>query len=77
MGTIYLTPLMLRCRILFMVNTLTVNGRTVAVLNTLSCGPGCQPHTYELSGGSYVYEIAGSWWLQERGQSKREVTVGR
>lgn len=58
-----------------MVNAISINGRTVAVLNTLSSGPGCQPHTYELKGGSYVYEIAGEWFLQVRGQSKRRVEV--
>jgi hypothetical protein len=62
---------------LFMANTVTVNGQAVAVVNTLSCGPGCTPHTYELRGGSYVYEIAGIWWLQMGGQSKRQVEVAR
>ena len=47
------------------------------VLNSLSSGPNEQAHTYELNGGAYVYEIGGVWWLQERGQSKRRVEVGR
>jgi len=58
-----------------MVNAINVDGRPVEVLNTLSCGPNCTPHTYELNGGSYVYEIAGEWWLQQRGQGKRRVEV--
>jgi hypothetical protein len=60
-----------------MVNEINVNGRPVVVLNTLSCGPGCAPHTYALKGGSYVYEIAGQWFLQERGQFKRKVEVAQ
>ena len=60
---------------LFMVNEINVNGKPVAVVNTLSCGLGCGPHTFELKGGSYVYEIAGQWWLQERGREKRRVEV--
>jgi hypothetical protein len=60
-----------------MVNAINVNGRPVVVLNTLSVGPNCQPHTYELKGGSYVYEVAGQWFLQERGQLRRVVEVGR
>jgi hypothetical protein len=58
-----------------MANTLTVNGVERTVTNTLSCGPGCEPHTYELTRGAYVYRIAGEWWLQERGQFKRRVEV--
>jgi hypothetical protein len=60
---------------IIMTNTITVNGRTEKVLNTLSSGPGQPVHTYELRGGSYVYEIAGIWWLQEAGQFKRRVEV--
>lgn len=62
---------------LFMVNAIAINGRPVQVLNSLSCGPNCTPHTFELAGGAYVYEVAGAWWLQERGQFKREVAVAR
>jgi hypothetical protein len=58
-----------------MVKSINVNGRTEVVLNTLSVGPGEQPHTYELKGGSYVYEVAGQWFLQARGQFKRAVQV--
>lgn len=57
------------------IQSITINGRPVPVLNTLSSGPNGQRHTYILSGGSYVYEIAGEWWLQERGQFKRRVEV--
>lgn len=60
-----------------MVNTINVNGRAVKVLNTLSVGPGCAPHTYELAGGSYVHEIAGQWFLQVRGQRAVAVEVAR
>ena len=59
-----------------MVNEITVNGSLVQVLNTLSYGPGESVHTYELKGGSYVYEISGSWFIQERGQLKRRVEIG-
>lgn len=58
-----------------MANTITVNGRTVRVLNTLSCGPGEAPHTYELKGGAYVYRVGREWWLQERGREKRPVSL--
>jgi hypothetical protein len=58
-----------------MVNHIAVNGRSVAVLNTLSCGPGCAPSTYELAGGAYVYAVGSSWWMQERGRDKRQVVV--
>lgn len=58
-----------------MTKTIAINGHVVTVLNRLSSGPGAEPHTYELRGGSYVYEIAGRWWLQERGQYPRLVTV--
>lgn len=58
-----------------MVNHITVNGSVKQVVNTLSCGPGEKPHTYELKGGSYVFEIGGVWWLAEKGQSKRNVEV--
>jgi len=51
-----------------------VDGVAHRVLNALSGGPGCIPHTYEFSGG-YVYEIAGIWYLQLPGQFKRPVTV--
>ncbi len=54
-------------------STQTVCGRTV--VNTLSSGPGCTPHTYELAGGAYVYQVAGQWFLQERGQVRREVKL--
>ena len=55
--------------------TLTVNGQTVRVLNTLSCGPDQPVHTYELAGGAYVYEVAGTWFLQERWQFARVVSL--
>jgi len=58
-----------------MANTITVNGRAMQVTNTLSCGPGCTPHTYELKGGSYVYQVGREWFLQVRGQSARKVEV--
>jgi hypothetical protein len=58
-----------------MTKSINVNGRETLVLNSLSSGPNCAPHTYELKGGSYVYEIAGAWWLQERGQFARRVEV--
>jgi hypothetical protein len=58
-----------------MTKSININGRPVVVLNTLSCGPGCEPDTYNLKGGSYVYRIAGEWWLQVRGQFKRRVIV--
>jgi hypothetical protein len=58
-------------------NTATVNGQTVRVVNTLSSGPGQAPHTLELAGGAYVYEIAGQWFLQERGKFKVAVKVAR
>lgn len=58
-----------------MANDITVNGTARKVTNTLSSGPGCEPHTYELTHGAYVYEIGGVWWLQERGQFKRKVEV--
>jgi len=60
-----------------MVKQITVNGAAAKVINTLSCGPGSEPHTFELSGGSYVYQIADVWWLQERGQFKRAVRVAQ
>lgn len=60
-----------------MVNEINVNGRPVVVLNTVSCGPNCTPHTYELKGGSYVYEVAGEWWLQQRGKIKYKVEVAQ
>ena len=58
-----------------MVKNITVNGVSRAVTNTLSSGPGCEAHTYELTRGAYVYRIGGEWWLQERGQFKRQVEV--
>lgn len=58
-----------------MTKSININGRETVVLNTLSCGPGCEPHTYELNGGSYVYRIADEWFLQVRGQFKRRVEV--
>jgi hypothetical protein len=58
-----------------MTKSININGRETVVLNSLSCGPGCTPHTYELKGGSYVYQIAGEWFLQVRGQDKRKVEV--
>lgn len=58
-----------------MTNSITVNGQARKVTNTLSCGPGQEPHTYELTGGAYVYSVGGAWKLQERGQSARAVTV--
>jgi hypothetical protein len=60
-----------------MVKQIAVNGTARTVVNTLSYGPGTVPHTYELAGGSYVYEIAGSWFLQARGQFKQNVTVAQ
>lgn len=58
-----------------MTKSIHINGRAAVVLNALSCGPGCTPHTYELKGGSYVYQIAGQWWLQERRATARKVAV--
>ena len=40
-----------------------VDGKPWRVLDALSCGPGCVPHTYELAGGAYVFEVAGVWQL--------------
>ena len=58
-----------------MVKHISVNGVLRAVTNTLSCGPGCEIDTYELTRGAYVYRIGREWWLQERGQFKRQVEV--
>jgi len=43
--------------------TILVNGKSVKVTNALSSGPGEPPHTYELAGGAYVYDVAGTWTL--------------
>jgi hypothetical protein len=58
-----------------MVKQITVNGQAEQVTNTLSCGPGCEPSTYELTRGAYVYAVGSSWYLQERGQFARKVAV--
>lgn len=58
-----------------MTNAIKVNGQARKVTNTLSCGPGQEPHTYELTGGAYVYSVGGTWKLQERGQFARVVSV--
>lgn len=46
-----------------MPDTILIDGKPWRVTNALSCGPGETPHTYELAGGAYVYEIAGTWTL--------------
>ena len=56
---------------------ITINGRQYEATNALSSGPGCEAHTYELRGGDYVYRVADTWWLQQRGQWKRAVEVAR
>lgn len=58
-----------------MIKHIAINGTAREVTNTLSCGPGCEPHTYELTYGAYVYRVGGTWLLQERGQFARQVTV--
>jgi len=58
-----------------MAKAIAINGRTEAVMNTLSVGPGAAAHTYELAGRRYVYEVAGQWFLQEPGQLRRVVEV--
>ncbi len=60
-----------------MVKHITVNGAAVQVLNTLSDGPGTDVHTFELKGGSYVYRVADTWFLQERGKFKIPVKVAQ
>jgi hypothetical protein len=55
--------------------TIKINGRDEKVTNTLSCGPGEAPHTYELTRGRYVYRIADVWYLQIPGQFKILVSV--
>lgn len=57
-----------------MSKTIKVNGTMHTVLNTFSCGPEQEPHTYCFSGG-YVYEIGGVWLLQLPGQHPRYVSV--
>jgi hypothetical protein len=59
-----------------MVKQITVNGAARTVVNTGSYGPGLEPHTYELKGGSWVYRIADKWYLGQPGQFKRQVEVG-
>ncbi len=61
--------------LLDMTNAITVNGQARKVTNTLSCGPGEEPHTYELTGGAYVYRVGNDWKLQERGRFARVVRV--
>jgi hypothetical protein len=58
-----------------MMNHITVNGVERKVTATLSDGPGTAVHTYELTRGAYVYRVGNGWWLQERGQFKREAVV--
>jgi hypothetical protein len=41
----------------------------------LSSGPGCPSHTLVLTGGDYLYEIAGQWWFQQPGQLKQAVSI--
>lgn len=56
-----------------------IDGRGQSVTNALSCGPGCTPHTFELTnagrGGRYVQRIGAQWMLQEPGQTPRNVKV--
>ncbi len=54
--------------------TIQVDGQSVKVLNSYSCGPGQVAHTYDIPGG-YVYNIAGKWTMQIRGIDARTVTV--
>lgn len=55
--------------------TILVDGAPRRVLNAFSSGPGCTPHTYDLIGREYVYEIAGEWKLQRPGQFPVVVVV--
>ncbi len=55
--------------------TIQLDGSTYQVLNTLSAGPDCEPTTYELKGGSYVYQVGGYWFLQRRGQFAQKVIL--
>ena len=52
-----------------------VDGSPRRVLNQLSSGLGCEPHTFELSDEAYVYRIGNTWKLQERGHFARPVVV--
>ena len=52
-----------------------IDGQETATTNALSSGPGCKAHTYELSHGAWVQEIAGTWWLHQPGQFPRAVSV--
>lgn len=53
----------------------SINGKPVKVFRTLSCGPECEPHTFELSNGDHCYVVAGVWKLQRRGQQAYPVAV--
>lgn len=55
--------------------TIQVNGVSRKVTNRLSSGPGNPVHTYELTRGCYVYEVAGKWFLQEPGNFAIPCTV--
>lgn len=54
---------------------LSIDGKPAKVFNALSSGPDCEPHTFELSNGDHVYEVAGVWKLQRRGQFAYPVSV--
>ena len=62
-----------------MVTTMvTVNGAAVKVSNAFSCGPGCEPHTYELAGShgrKFITKIGKDWQLEQPGQFPRKVEV--
>lgn len=55
--------------------TIKINGQERKVTNTLSGGPGCEPTTYELTGGDYVYRVGNVWKLQVPGQYAVVVTL--
>ena len=55
--------------------TILVDGIVRRVVGIGSSGPGCMPHTYELAGRDYIYEVAGEWKLQRPGQFPAVVEV--
>lgn len=57
-----------------MVSTIRVNGAERKVINTLSSGPGQEPHTFQIAGG-WVEKIGTRWQVQFRGQFAVQATV--
>ena len=51
-----------------------INGTTRQVLNSLSSGPGQEPHTYQIA-GAWVERVGNQWKMQRRGQFAVVVTV--